>query len=268
MSDNDPTYTNVDPSNVDGNKGIVKINYEPYTDMLEKMKALNERVYNLTDYFDRNQEVRIIYPEVDTYYQGNTNKGHEDRLGIKLTTSTSFLREAFIRYDLNELTEHIGDVSFKMFSIRSGDAGTNYKANFVADNSWTETGVTFSQQPAEGYELGRWERGSDVVLDIRNPVMDAIRSTKKLSMKISSVNPTDSQQEYASNEYPEIEMLPRLEIKQYGSADDASLTDLIINNRFTQAFHPDTLIYQIVLPEGTKSNPIINFNKPNYNMTV
>lgn len=266
--DNDPTYTNVDPSNVDGNKGIVKINYDPYSDMLEKMKVLNERVYNLADYFDQHQEVSVVYPEVDTYYQGNTNKGYEDRLGVKLTTSTSYLREAFIRFDLNNQTERVGDVTFKMFSIRSGDAGTNYKANFIADNDWTETGITYLRRPVEGYELGRWERGSDVMLNLREPVLDAIRGTKKISLKISGVNPTDSQQEYASSEYPDAEMRPRLEIKQNGRADDASLTDLIINGKYLSDFHPDTLIYHVVLPENTLENPVLSYNKANFNMTV
>jgi hypothetical protein len=49
--DNDPS-TSADPSNTDGNKGIVKINYEPYIPLADKMKELNFRVYNLIDYFD------------------------------------------------------------------------------------------------------------------------------------------------------------------------------------------------------------------------
>jgi hypothetical protein len=50
--DNDPT-TSAEPSNIDGNKGMVRINYEPYIPMVELMKDLNLRVYNITDYFDK-----------------------------------------------------------------------------------------------------------------------------------------------------------------------------------------------------------------------
>lgn len=50
--DNDPTVS-AEPSNTDGNKGILKINYEPYAPLVEKMKELNLRVYNLIDFFDK-----------------------------------------------------------------------------------------------------------------------------------------------------------------------------------------------------------------------
>jgi hypothetical protein len=52
-SDNDPSEPNTDPSNRDSNKGIVTFRYEPYSALLDAMKSLNERVYNLADYFDR-----------------------------------------------------------------------------------------------------------------------------------------------------------------------------------------------------------------------
>jgi hypothetical protein len=51
--DNDPSSVSGGRSNVDGNKGILKINYEPYAPLVEKMKELNLKVYNLIDYFDK-----------------------------------------------------------------------------------------------------------------------------------------------------------------------------------------------------------------------
>ena len=50
--DNDPAQTNAEPSNIDSNKGIVGIDYEPYPELIERMKALNREVYPLTEYFD------------------------------------------------------------------------------------------------------------------------------------------------------------------------------------------------------------------------
>ena len=50
--DNDPSMPG-EPSNIDGNKGLLKIDYEPYTPMIEKMKELNLNTYNLIDYFDK-----------------------------------------------------------------------------------------------------------------------------------------------------------------------------------------------------------------------
>lgn len=41
--DNDPAAKNVDPSNIDSNKGILSNRYEPYEPLLQAMKALNDR---------------------------------------------------------------------------------------------------------------------------------------------------------------------------------------------------------------------------------
>lgn len=50
--DNDPTATGVDPSNIDGNKGIVNNYYEVWDDMVEKMTEFNLQVYDLIEHFD------------------------------------------------------------------------------------------------------------------------------------------------------------------------------------------------------------------------
>ena len=52
-ADNDPANTKADPSNLDSNKGILNCSYQPYTELLTAMKALNAQVYPLTTFFDR-----------------------------------------------------------------------------------------------------------------------------------------------------------------------------------------------------------------------
>jgi hypothetical protein len=49
--DNDPNDTTTDPSNRDSNKGIVKVDYEPYRELLEGMRELNGRVYQIAESF-------------------------------------------------------------------------------------------------------------------------------------------------------------------------------------------------------------------------
>lgn len=51
-ADNDPDDPDADPSNLDSNKGVVSNRYDPYTDLLEAARCINERIYRLTDYFD------------------------------------------------------------------------------------------------------------------------------------------------------------------------------------------------------------------------
>lgn len=50
--DNDPTAPASDPSNVDGNKGIINPDYKEYTDLTKLMKEFNANVYGLIEYFD------------------------------------------------------------------------------------------------------------------------------------------------------------------------------------------------------------------------
>jgi hypothetical protein len=51
-SDNDPTDTGADPSNIDSNKGIVSNRYVPYNDLLDDMLLINQRAQKLAEWFD------------------------------------------------------------------------------------------------------------------------------------------------------------------------------------------------------------------------
>jgi len=51
-ADNDLAGSRLNAPPPDSNKGIVNSQYEPYTTLLEAMKALNERAYSLASYFD------------------------------------------------------------------------------------------------------------------------------------------------------------------------------------------------------------------------
>ena len=53
--DNDPTLEGAELSNIDANKGIVDNNYKEYADCLDLMGELNHQVYDLADYFDREE---------------------------------------------------------------------------------------------------------------------------------------------------------------------------------------------------------------------
>jgi len=50
--DNNPEDLSTDPSNRDSNKGIIDYKYKPYVKLLEDMKKLNNKLYDLIDYFD------------------------------------------------------------------------------------------------------------------------------------------------------------------------------------------------------------------------
>lgn len=49
--DNNPLGS-TDPSNVDSNKGLVTIQYAPYTSLLDQMRLVNRNIYKLIEYLD------------------------------------------------------------------------------------------------------------------------------------------------------------------------------------------------------------------------
>ncbi len=51
--DNDPDEKGAELSNIDSNKGIVDIRYQPHREFVDLMKAVNREVYPLTEYFDK-----------------------------------------------------------------------------------------------------------------------------------------------------------------------------------------------------------------------
>ncbi|MFT3752621.1 MAG: DNRLRE domain-containing protein [Paludibacter sp.] len=265
--DNDPSIVGAEPSNIDANKGIVNIGYGPYQPLLDKMKELNLKVYNLIDYFDKPKTITSIYPEADAYYKGAENHGTDDRLGIKNSTDSN-VREAFLRFNLDGLTKNIAAANLHLSVLRSGDVGITYKADFVSADSWTESSITQSSHPGGSYEIGRWTHGSDVLLDVKKSFAETIDTDKKLSIKLSAVNTVVSQLEYASRENTDATLRPRIDIVSAGAGTVSGLVDLFIDEKYLPAFHPDTLNYNINLPETNTVSPKISYSLPNMLMNV
>jgi len=210
--DNDPTIANAEPSNTDANKGIVNTAYQPYTALLDKMKELNLKVYNIIDYFDIPKTTTKIYPEADAYFKGAENHGADDRLGIKLTTDVNTHREAFLRFDLSDVNTTVGNATLKLFNVRHGDSNVTYKAEFVSDDSWTERSIIRANNPVGEYEIGRWTHNGDVSMNLQQAFSETVQGDKKLSIKLSGVTATVSQLEVGSRENSDENLRPYIEI--------------------------------------------------------
>ena len=216
--DNDPTIANAEPSNIDANKGIVNTAYEPFNDMLLKMRDVNLSVYNIIDYFDKPRTITKLYPEADAYFKGAENHGTDDRLGIKFTTDVNTHREAFLRFDLTGVSSTKSNATLKLFNVRAGDANVTYKAEFVSDDSWTESSITRSNHPVGDSEIGQWTHNGDVSLKVQQAFTASLQGDKKLTIQISGVTSTVSQLEYGSRENADENLRPYLELTESISA--------------------------------------------------
>jgi hypothetical protein len=267
--DNDPT-TPGDPSNIDGNKGLAKIDYEPYEPMIEKMKEVNLRAYNLIDYFDKRTINTVdIYPEADAYYKDAENHGTEELLGIKNNTGNK--RETFLRFDLTGQSSNFKAANLYLSVLRAGDSGMTFNAEFVSDDSWTESSITMANHPNGVYEIANWTNGTNVKLDVMQPVLETIGTDQKLSIKLSAAKVGTSQTEYASRENSSVALRPRLEIEEKvpeGPSDASQLIDLMVDNKRIATFNPDVFSYKILVPAATPEKPDIQFLLPNSSMIV
>ena len=267
--DNDSTVS-ADPSNIDSNKGIVNLSYEPYTAMTDKMQELNLRVYNLIDYFDQQPIPTSIFPEADAYYKGSVWYGTDDRIGIKNTTiGSSVYREAFLRFDLTGQTSNIGSANLHLSVLSAAEGGINYKAEICSD-LWAENMIPPSH-PAASTEIGRWVNSIDPNMDVKSAMISKINaSSTKLSIKLSAINMSTSALEYASRENTSVALRPRIDISHSfsGPITSSNLVDLFIQNYRLSTFNPDTLNYKITLPTSTTTNPVIQYTKSNYSMNV
>ncbi|PYV44722.1 MAG: hypothetical protein DMG06_05285 [Acidobacteria bacterium] len=99
-----------------------------------------------------------FYPEADAYVRGGTyasqNFGTDISLAEKNSDLDSFDRRTFLRFDLSSISStSITRATLKLY-VTSLIEGTAPIPLFgVPSNSWTETGVTWNNQPAFGSQL-------------------------------------------------------------------------------------------------------------------
>jgi len=94
-----------------------------------------------------------LAPTADAYVQdgtsANTNFGAATTLLVKNST-TGFNRHTFLKFDLRAVST-VSSARLRLFGNLGGTSGTSpVTAHQVSDNSWTETGITWNNQPAIG----------------------------------------------------------------------------------------------------------------------
>jgi len=94
-----------------------------------------------------------LAPTADAYVQdgtsANTNFGAATTLLVKNST-TGFNRHTFLKFDLSAVST-VSSARLRLFGNLGGTSGTSpVTAHQVSDNSWTETGITWNNQPAIG----------------------------------------------------------------------------------------------------------------------
>ena len=95
----------------------------------------------------------VLTPTADAYVRDGTsagaNFGTDTILAVK-NSSTGFNRRAFLKFDLSRVGS-LSSAKLRLFGNFTATSGTSpVTAHQVADTSWTETGITWNNQPTIG----------------------------------------------------------------------------------------------------------------------
>jgi hypothetical protein len=247
--------------NGDANKGIVNNNFDPYVELMYYMKDLNDKVYNIIDYFDNDvplpDDNEIIYPEADANFQANTNKGVDAELLVKNYPTT--MREIFIRFDVSNTQTEVASAKIILTKTRTKIDERPYEAMVINDNTWSETGIIQSNAPTEGSVIRIWREptGYDTLtLHVTDYVKSAMESgDQKLSIRIRSLEGEGTQElvlRFASREHDDISARPRLVLNDKEMPDDGMLKAITIDGTYLETFSKNTAHYVFKTSDADK----------------
>jgi hypothetical protein len=98
-----------------------------------------------------------LTPVADAYVRDGSsagrNFGGDPTLQVKNSSSAGNNRRAFLRFDLSGVTGAVTSATLRLFG-KSGGGTSNESAFAVTDDSWTETGITYANQPPRGPRQG------------------------------------------------------------------------------------------------------------------
>lgn len=160
----------------------------------------------------------VLSPVADAYVRdgsyGDQNFGTEAALVVKQTADGSgFQRRSLLKWDVTSVTGRIVHAKVRLFV---NGASTNFTEHIVsvADNGWTETGVTWSNQPATGRRLGSWNPQPATPFEF--PVTVEADSARLLdgllSLQVACINDPNGLGfiDYSSREAPATDTRPQL----------------------------------------------------------
>ena len=131
----------------------------------------------------------------DAYVRGGDhaaiNYGSEPTIEIKKRSENlSENHEGFIKFDLSSMPETVSSAVLKIY-VNTNRGGTIHNCSFVEDDSWTEAGITFNNQPVAGTKLdskGVPNAGDWIAFDVTNQVNSEINGDGVISFHISDEN--------------------------------------------------------------------------------
>jgi hypothetical protein len=170
-------------------------------------------------------------------------------------SSADFTREAYLKFDLSGYAGgKVGSATVRLYAASAGANVGTTEADYVADDSWTESGVTWNTKPASSAVLATWPKpsaGKYVQFDVTDQlnVELARPGDKKLSIRLQSLLNGDGV-DYSAKEATAAANRPTLIIKNEPMAYRFGMEYLGEANLYAFRSLADNK-YLTVMPDGT-----------------
>ncbi|HMJ90714.1 MAG TPA: polysaccharide lyase family 8 super-sandwich domain-containing protein [Candidatus Acidoferrum sp.] len=137
-------------------------------------------------------QTNTFSPVADSYVRNGVdspvNFGLGSTLQVKTNATAGQMREAFLKFDLASLNGTVLAANLRLVPVTTNDP-LNHVVAIVTDNTWTETGIVWTNKPASGPEYARWVVPTEltpVIVPVTGLAQQAANGDGKLSLCISS----------------------------------------------------------------------------------
>lgn len=166
-----------------------------------------------------------LFPVADSYVKqqgsGNENFGTFEKL--IMTGKSNQNLQAYLRFDLSGIT-HVESAKLELFRVAK-NTNTNALIHAVANDSWTETGITWNNKPPVGIQLVKQALGTAVneykSFDITSYTAGQAGNDDLLTVMVT-VDSTNDNHEFYARERAGFTEDPRLVVFQSSSPDAPS----------------------------------------------
>ena len=162
-----------------------------------------------------------LTPVADATVRGGTsaglNFGTATTLTVRQDPSANNIQQAYLRWDLSGVSRNIAQARVILTPVSLGANGIEQGAAVANSNNWTETGVTWNNQPGYGERFATWiaSTSAPVSFDVTPQVLDALAGGQQLSLALFSI--TTNSVGYASRENTTPGSQPQLVLSLLGS---------------------------------------------------
>lgn len=198
----DPTQTNTGSIAVEvdaaatglfaADAGVTVVQMKPTVKLSVTNSVADGRSYRASFFLGTVQSVALT-PVADAYVENGSNAtnnyGMSTSLVVKNSGGSALTRESYLRFDLSAQTNGLLlDAALRLVTATANGSDTHIVWP-VADHTWTESGITWSNKPASGAEAARWSVPSNVPTALLVPVAAAAKAAVggPLDLRVSSV---------------------------------------------------------------------------------